>query len=418
MVDSIPVSTARSRRDGIFVDLRPTAAYNGWTSRGEPRGGHIPGAIAFPFEWAERAFDGGLIDRLAEKGITPAQELVLYGYDDAESKTLAKRLDRLGFDQVSVLEGGQPAWAEDANLELVKLPFHGRLVHPGWLSDVLEGRPVEQPPAGEVAVFHVNFGVPRDYARGHIPGASYLDTNLLESSEDWNRRSPEELESAVLGLGITRSTPVVVYGNDTARDPRERNPGRRAGQIAATRAAAILRYVGVEDVRVLDGGLNAWRASGLPIDTKEHLRAPATDFGGEIPGNPGVFIDYEEAHALLEDPDGVLVSVRSKSENAGVTSGYNYIAELGDIPGAVWGDSGTDAYHMENYRNVDNTMRDFAEIQSNWREAGITPDKKVSFYCGTGWRASETYFYASVMGWPDVSIYDGGWFEWSRRMEL
>ncbi len=39
----------------------------------------------------------------------------------------------------------------------------------------------------------------------------------------------------------------------------------------------------------------------------------------------------------------------------------------------------------------------------------------VAFYCGTGWRASETFFYAYLMDWPNVSVYDGGWFEWSRQ---
>ncbi|MEJ2559104.1 MAG: rhodanese-like domain-containing protein, partial [Anaerolineae bacterium] len=39
---------------------------------------------------------------------------------------------------------------------------------------------------------------------------------------------------------------------------------------------------------------------------------------------------------------------------------------------------------------------------------------RVAFYCGTGWRASETFFYAHLMGWPHVAVYDGGWFEWSR----
>jgi thiosulfate/3-mercaptopyruvate sulfurtransferase len=69
---------------------------------------------------------------------------------------------------------------------------------------------------------------------------------------------------------------------------------------------------------------------------------------------------------------------------------------------------------MQHYRTVDNTMRAYPEIAANWAEAGITPDKRVSFYCGTGWRASETWFYASLMGWPDISVYDGGWCEWSQ----
>ena len=48
------------------------------------------------------------------------------------------------------------------------------------------------------------------------------------------------------------------------------------------------------------------------------------------------------------------------------------------------------------------------------RRWGIVPDKVVSFHCGTGWRASETYFYAWAMGWPDIRVYDGGWYEWHK----
>jgi thiosulfate/3-mercaptopyruvate sulfurtransferase len=69
---------------------------------------------------------------------------------------------------------------------------------------------------------------------------------------------------------------------------------------------------------------------------------------------------------------------------------------------------------MQNYSNMDNTMREYHEIEVFWSDVGITPDKRVAFYCGTGWRASETFFYAHLMGWPSVSVYDGGWYEWSR----
>ena len=80
----------------------------------------------------------------------------------------------------------------------------------------------------------------------------------------------------------------------------------------------------------------------------------------------------------------------------------------------MWGNCGSDAYHMQHYRNVDNTMRAYPEIAAKWEEAGITPDKWVAFYCGTGWRASETWFYAYLMGWQRIAVYDGGWFEWSK----
>lgn len=274
---------------------------------------------------------------------------------------------------------------------------------------------MEEAPDGDFGVFHVNYGVPEEYERGHIPGAVHLDTNSLESAADWNRRSPEELEVALNRLGITRDTTVIVYGLDTAADPAEQKPGRKAGQIAATRAAAILLYCGVSDVRLLDGGLNAWLAAGYPTETKTRTREASAGFGSPLPAHPDFFIDFDEAVDLIADPNGVLVSIRSQPENRGKTSGYNYIEELGDIPGAVWTNCGSDAYHMQHYRNVDNTMRDFNEVARVWSEVGITPEKKVAFYCGTGWRASETFFCAYLMEWPSVSVYDGGWFEWSRR---
>ena len=117
---------------------------------------------------------------------------------------------------------------------------------------------------------------------------------------------------------------------------------------------------------------------------------------------------------MIADPAGAaLVSVRSWNEHIGKVSGYNYIEPAGRIAGDVWGNCGSDAYHMQHYRSVDNTMRAYPEIAANWAEAGITPDKHVAYYCGTGWRASETWFYAYLMGWQRIAVYDGGWLEWS-----
>ncbi len=418
MIKTLEIDTFTEiyRSPGVkVVDARPTAAFNGWKLGPEARGGHIPGAVAFPQSWAANTYDAILAERLASKGLTPDHSIVVYGYDDGESTSLADRLMLLGYDDVAVLKGGLPEWAAHPDLEVIRLPKYRQLVHPEWLHRLLEGNQTDEVPDGAFSVFQVNYGVAEEYERGHIPGAFYLDTNSLESSTDWNRRSPEELETALLKCGISKDTTVILYGRDTAADPEEQKPGRKAGQIAATRAAAILLYSGVEDVRLLDGGLNAWLAAGHSIETEMRLPTPVAEFGTTIPARPDYFIDYEEAVDLIADPDGVLVSVRSQAENLGETSGYNYIEHLGDIPGAVWGNCGSDAYHMQNYRNMDNTMRDFNEVASNWKTVGITPDKKIAFYCGTGWRASETFFYAYLMGWPKPSVYDGGWFEWSRR---
>jgi molybdopterin synthase sulfurtransferase len=399
-----------------IVDVRPIAAYNGWRFADASRGGHIPGAVSFPAAWLN-SVDAPEIERvLRTKRIGPHRSVVICGHGGADDVTgLAGWLEATGDQEVRIYDDGWAGWAADETLPVEKLPLYERLVHIGWLRQVLAGEAPEAPPNDRFALFHVNFGVPEEYADGHIPGARYLDTNWLEDPADWNRRSPRELDDALTRLGITSDTTVVVYGRDTEGHANEKWPGRRAGQIAATRAAMILRYAGVEDVRLLDGGYDWWVQAGYPLETVARTPVPVDAFGATIPLRPEVIVDIDEAKQILADSDGAaLVSVRSWKEHIGKVSGYNYIGPAGRIAGDIWGNCGSDAYHMQHYRNVDNTMRAYPEIVANWAEAGITPDKWVAFYCGTGWRASETWFYAYLLGWQRIAVYDGGWFEWSQ----
>jgi 3-mercaptopyruvate sulfurtransferase SseA len=396
------------------VDVRSLNAYNGWRQGTEEQGGHIPGATAFPLEWLETV-DRPEIERLlVRKGIGPDRDVVVYGLATADAARFAAVLAGFGVDGAWVVEDGFGSWIADRARPIERLARHDRLVHAEWLAEVLAGGSPEAAPTGDFRLFHVNFGVPDEYAEGHIPGALYLDTNWLENPVDWNRRSPEELDSAVRSLGIRRDTTVVVYGRDTVGEANEKWPGRRAGQIAATRALMILRYAGVDDVRLLDGGYDRWVNGGRPVETTLREPRPVEAFGAAIPVRPEVIVDLDEAKQILADQAGAaLVSVRTWKEHIGRVSGYNYIGPAGRIAGDVWGNCGSDAYHMQHYRNVDNTMRAYPEIAANWAEAGITADKWVAFYCGTGWRASETWFYAYLQGWDRIAVYDGGWFEWS-----
>jgi molybdopterin synthase sulfurtransferase len=413
--------TTAELREGLddprrtVVDVRPLASYNGWRRNGEARGGHIPGAVAFPAGWLRIVDEAEIRRLLDEKGISADREVVVYGDGPADAAGFVAALDDLGVPGARVYEGGATAWAADPSLPLDRLPNYEKLVHIPWLRDVLDGVKPEAPPNEKFLLFHVNFGVPEEYAEGHIPGALFLDTNWLEDPADWNRRSPEVIEAALRSLGITADTTVVVYGRDTEGDAKEKWPGRRAGQIAATRALMILRYAGVDDVRLLDGGYDWWVQGGNPLETVDRLPTPVPSFGVTVPLRPEVIVDIEEAKEIIADPAGAaLVSVRTWREHIGDVSGYNYIGPAGRIKGDVWGNCGTDAYHMQHYRNIDNTMRAYPEIAANWDEAGITPDKWVAFYCGTGWRASETWFYAYLQGWQRIAVYDGGWFEWSQ----
>jgi thiosulfate/3-mercaptopyruvate sulfurtransferase len=60
-------------------------------------------------------------------------------------------------------------------------------------------------------------------------------------------------------------------------------------------------------------------------------------------------------------------------------------------------------------------MKPADEIQAFWKAAGTHSGKHSTFYCGTGWRASLASFYAWVMNWEGISVYDGGWLEWSTH---
>ena len=415
---TISAAELRGRLDDpglTIVDVRPLPAYNGWRLNGEARGGHIPGAVAFPSAWLGRV-DAAEVERLLHsKDIVPSRDVVLYGDNDEDVLAVRTRLTEVGHAGVRTYEHGWAEWAADETLPVERLPNYDKLVHTEWLRQVLDGERPEAAPAGPFLLFHVNFGVPEEYEEGHIPGAMYLDTNRLESPDDWNRRSPEELEQALCSLGVTRDTTVILYGRDTEGDANEKWPGRRAGQIAASRAAMILRYSGVDDVRLLDGGYDWWVRAGYPLETVVREPTPVSSFGVQIPLRPEIIVDIDEAKQILADRENAaLVSVRTWNEHIGKVSGYNYIEPAGRIAGDVWGNCGSDAYHMQHYRNVDNTMRAYPEIASIWEEVGITADKRVAFYCGTGWRASETWFYAYLQGWERISVYDGGWFEWSQ----
>lgn len=406
---------AKSDQDNFtLLDLRPVEAYNGWPLQNEPRGGHIPGAKSLPSKWA-RYLDW--LEIVESKGITSDQSIILYGYADAETESVADLFRQVGFKDISIYPHFLAEWSPNPNLPLERLERFQNLLPASKVKALLDG----QKPAGlnpeKYVVCHAHYQNPEDYARGHIPGAIALDTLALESPETWNRRSPAELSAALQRHGITADTTVILYGRFSNPKFADPFPGSSAGHLGAIRCAAIMLYAGVRDVRVLNGGLQAWEDEGYDLTTEDTRPFPAGPFGAEIPGRPELFIDLPEAKAMLAAKDAELVSVRSWPEFIGATSGYHYIEQTGRIPGAIFGNCGSDAYHMENYRNPDHTTREYHEIAQLWQTAGITPDKHLAFYCGTGWRGSEAFFNAWLMGWPQVAVFDGGWFEWSNDPE-
>jgi len=393
------------------LDARDVNAYNGWRLHDERRGGHVAGARSLPARWVGESF---WEDVLRKKQLPVGGRPVVYAYRRKDALRLARALYGTGYPAPDIYDGFLQEWSADPDLAMERMPRFHTLVHPGWLKAALGGEDTENPPEGPVVVCHSHYRNSDDYARGHIPGAIAMDTLALEEPRMWNRRSPEELREALLAHGITADTTVVMYGRYSSPDNRDPFPGSNAGQIGAIRNAVIMMYAGVRDVRVLNGGLMSWEAAGMPVTEEPGEPEPEEDFGADIPARPGLMVDMPEARALLAADDGELVSVRSWKEFIGEVSGYNYIDVKGRIPGAVFGDCGSDAYHMENFRNPDHTIRENGEVKRRWRESGITPDKRIAFYCGTGWRASEAFLNAWLLGWDNIAVFDGGWMEWSN----
>jgi thiosulfate/3-mercaptopyruvate sulfurtransferase len=396
VVDTAAVNARRSDPGWLLVDVRDSNAFNGWALDGEQRGGHIPGAVNVALAWVEQDLKGTR-QRLQARGVLGTKPLLLYGTDAAQARRAADLLVRthaVAAARIHLYSAGFGAWSADPTLPEERLPRYDRLVPAAWLAREMKARP-------QLRVFEVSWGQGQDarnYERGHIPGAVHLDTDLLESGPLWDLKPPPELARALTALGITAQTPVVLYAVDN---------------MAACWAAVVLMYAGVDDVRVLNGGFPAWVRAGLPVEKGRVRPTPVSDFGAQIPARPHLVSGIDTARQLLAGPNSVLVDVRSWQEFIGEVSGYRDLTAKGRIGGAVWGHGGTSAHHMEDYRNPDNTLRAARDIARFWADWGITPKKHVGFYCGTGWRACEAFFAAWLMGWDNITVYDGGWYEWS-----
>ncbi|WP_202303509.1 sulfurtransferase [Dryocola clanedunensis] len=380
---------------GTLIDTRPSAFYNGWPQTLNGTGGHEPAALNLSASWLTLMSDEQISEWAKQHQLTDSGVIALYGSKE-DTQAVKSRLEKLGFSHVALLTDGLQNAAR-----LQRMAHFEQLVYPQWIHDLQQKKPVTAAPAGEWKVIEAGWGAPKKYLLSHIPGADYIDTNEVESEPLWNKVSDAQLKAMLAKHGIRHDTTVVLYGRDV---------------YAAARVAQIMLYAGVKDVRILDGGWQTWSDSGLPVERGLPGKVqPAPDFGATIPGQPQLMLNTVQARALLHRKDASLVSIRSWPEFIGTTSGYSYIKPKGEIAGARWGHAGSDSTHMEDFHNPDGTMRAADDIAAMWKNWHITPDQQVAFYCGTGWRASETFMYARAMGWKNVGVYDGGWYEWSAN---
>jgi len=387
----------------VVVDARDNNAFNGWALEGVKRGGHIDGAVDFAANWlnVEKEDKDAILDEaLKTKGINPEKNVVLYDANGMDSKAVADYLSGKGYENIYLYDVNE--WASDDTKTMVQFPGYELLVPASAVKSLLDGETPETFTAGKkVKMIEGSWGEEKEsYAKGHIPGAIHINTDSIEPPPAWMLADDATLLKVMLDNGISKNDTVIVSGE---------------AQMAAYRVAMVLRYAGVEDVRVLNGGTAAWTAAGYELETSSNAPVSITDFGGSFPGNPDMVDTISELQEHLKADSFTLVDNRTMDEFVGKTSGYSYHDKMGRIPGAVFGFAGkTDSNSLDYFRNIDNTMRNADEILAMWQNQGIDVKNHLAFMCGSGWRAAEVLYYANVAGLEDVSLYSDGWIGWSN----
>lgn len=386
----------------VVVDTRLNDSYNGWVLDSEKRGGHIDGAVDFSANWLSvdnKDKDKILDEALKTKGINTDKNIVLYDANGMDANKVADYLSKKGYKNIYTYDVKE--WANDNKLPMKSYENYELIVPAKVVKEVVDGKTPETfKDAKNVKVVEASWGEEKEsYLKGHVPTSVHINTDTIEPPPEWMLANDKDLEKFALDYGFTKDDSVIVTGPDP---------------MASYRVAVVLRYIGINDVRVLNGGNDAWVSAGYELETKSNKKTPGTDFGASIPVNPDLIDTIPELKEHLKNPEYTLVDDRTKEEFEGKISGYSYHDKKGRIPGAVYGYSGTSATTLEDYRNIDNTMRNADEIKALWDKSKIDTSKHLIFMCGSGWRAAEVMTFANVMGVEKYSLYSDGWIGWSN----
>ncbi|MGW3245142.1 sulfurtransferase [Streptomyces sp. NPDC001070] len=266
-------------------------------------------------------------------------------------------------------------------------------MHPVITVTELAAQPKGVPSGAALLDVRWQLGGPPDrpaYEAGHLPGAHYvdLDTELAGPPGAAGRHPLPDLAvftAAMRRAGVGPDRDVVVYDGGLG--------------WGAARAWWLLRWAGHERVRVLDGGLAAWTAAGLPLETD----VPA-DEDGDFTAAPGALpvLTADEAAALARR--GILLDARAPERYRGDTEPIDPVA--GHIPGAV------NAPTTENVAADTGLLLPGEELAARFSKAGATPDAEVGVYCGSGVSGAHEVLALAVAGIP-AALYVGSWSEWS-----
>jgi thiosulfate/3-mercaptopyruvate sulfurtransferase len=229
----------------------------------------------------------------------------------------------------------------------------------------------------------------RHYLEGHIPTAVYVDleTELSDPPSPAAGRHPlpslAALQAAARRWGIGDGSTIVAYDD--------------VGNLSAARAWWLLRWGGLGDVYLLDGGLRAWRRAGHALETGV-LEPPAGNIvlsAGHLP-----VLEADDAARLARE--GVLLDARAAERYRGDVEPID--PRAGHIPGAL------SAPTADNLR-ADETFATATALATRFRALRIDGSNPVGVYCGSGVTAAHEVAALAIAG-IDAALYAGSWSQW------
>lgn len=230
------------------------------------------------------------------------------------------------------------------------------------------------------------------YRETHIPNAQFLhlDRDLSGPTTGKNGRHPLPDPAALaekLGrCGVSKATQVVAYDD--------------GGGMYAARLWWLLRWLGHDQVAVLDGGLAAWQRTGHPLTAEIPVIAPAV-FDWRASEEP-VSAGYIEAH--LGQPDLLLLDARAADRFRGENETLDPVA--GHIPGAV-------NRPFRDNLDTDGRFKPAAQLRAEFEEVlRKRPQTEVVAYCGSGVTACHNLLALEIAGLRGARLYPGSWSEW------
>ena len=244
------------------------------------------------------------------------------------------------------------------------------------------------------------------FAAGHIPGAvnlreifTFLATSTAEGLNDLKGTFAQHFGA----VGLSGKETAVFYED-----------ALNSGYGQSCRGYYLLTWLGYPKVKVLNGGISAWKAAGLPVSTEAVTPTPAT-FPADLP-MADVMLTKDEMLAAL-GTDTVLLDVRDIDEWIGDSSspyGKDFAPRKGRIPGAKW----VEWYRFMKPSAQGPMIKSPDEVKAEAATAGISTDDTAYLYCFKGARASNTFLALKQAGFEDVRMYFGSWNEWSRDPAL